>query len=117
MHLRTYLMSQWDLACLRFWSLVVRLVFVVSVSVLVVAASITVGIVAIFFVMSGMAGGIAEMAGDRLWVGRLVTGVVVLAVMMIGGGIVTWRYRAVARDELRGKYEQADADQGRIETP
>jgi hypothetical protein len=114
-HVGTYLSSQWDLACLGFWSLVVRLVFVVSMSVLVVAASVTVGIVAIFFMMSGMAGGIAAMADGRLWVGRLVTGVVVLTMMSGAGGVIAWRYRAVVRDELRKKYEQRDPTRGRDE--
>jgi hypothetical protein len=110
-HLSTYITTQWDLACLSAWGLVVRLVFLISVAVLMVAASITVGILAIHYVMSGLAGGIGLLAGDRLWVGRLVTGLLVLVTLVITVATVIWRYQSISHRELRAKYEQHDPNE------
>lgn len=107
-HFSTYLSTQWDLACLSVWSLAVRVVFLVSVAVLLVAASVTVGIMAIHYVMSGLAGGIGSWAGDRLWLGRLVTGLFVLVVFATTVGVVVWRYQVHTHRQLRRKYEPGD---------
>ncbi len=100
-----YLHAQWDLACLTASSLVWRLVLALVAGALLAAASVTLGIIAMIYLMSGLAGAIAALAGHRAWVGHLFAGGLVLFVFGGGLGCAIWRLQHDASRKLRAKYD------------
>jgi hypothetical protein len=75
--------------------------------VLIVGLSIAAG----YFVLSGLAGGLSVLFGDRAWLGNLVAGLLLLA--GLGGGLSysVARHGRTARERTVDKYEERRARQ------
>jgi hypothetical protein len=68
-------------------------------------------VLASWFALSGLAQGLGEMFGDRAWIGKLITGGVVLAGVMLWGSCAAWIRKSASRKRTIEKYEARRARQ------
>jgi len=64
-----------------------------------------------WFVLSGIAGGLGELFGDRLWIGNIVTGVLASTGLGLGIYYAVARRMRISRKRTIEKYEERQARQ------
>jgi len=102
-----YVTARTDSARLSLRSTVLRISFA-ALGLVVVAGLI---ITATWFVLKGIAEGVGLLFGGRLWVGNIVTGVLLLAGLGLAMYCAVASRRTTSRERVIGKYEQRQARQ------
>jgi uncharacterized membrane protein len=74
-------------------------------------AGITVIIVAVVYLLSGIAHGLGRLLGDEFWLGELLTAVVIFLALMIAGWIAVRSMNRKARERTMKKYERRQQQQ------
>jgi hypothetical protein len=65
----------------------------------------------VWLLLSGIAGGIGELLGDRPWLGGIITSTVILIVCGLAGWIVYRRIKSSGLKSIRRRYEERQAKQ------
>ena len=74
-------------------------------------AGVTVIIVAVVYLLSGIAHGLGRLFGDEFWLGELVTAIVIFLALMIAGWIAVRSMNRKARERTMKKYERRQQQQ------
>jgi hypothetical protein len=74
-------------------------------------AGVTVVIVAVVYLLSGIAHGLGRLFGDEFWLGELTTAVAIFLVLITTGWIVIRSMNRKARERTIGKYERRQQQQ------
>lgn len=74
-------------------------------------AGVTVIIVAVVYLLSGIAHGLGRLLGDQLWLGELTTGAAIFLVLIFSGWVVIRSMNRKARERTIGKYERRQQQQ------
>lgn len=103
-----YAATQVDAVKAKATWLVIYAVLGIVAAIIGTAALVTVGVLLI----AGIAGGLGELFG-RLWLGQLVTAILVLAIIGVGAVVGMKVLRGSLKRKLMAKYEQRHQDQRR----
>jgi hypothetical protein len=63
-------------------------------------------VIASWFILSGVAGGVSELFGNRPWVGSFTTGILLLGGLWLGTYFIMAKQNRIARDRAAKKYER-----------
>jgi hypothetical protein len=102
-----YVAAKTDSAKLRLQDTLLWMVFAALGFVMLGGFLVT----ASWFVLSGIAGGLGVLCGDRLWIGNIVTGVWALAALGLGVYYVVAKHQKAARERTTALYDNRQAQQ------
>jgi hypothetical protein len=88
-----------------------NLVMLVSLGAIAAVTGLAFVFCTVWLLLSGIAGGIGELLGDRPWLGGIITSAVILIVGGLAGWIVYRRVKSSGLKSIRRRYEERHAKQ------
>jgi Putative Actinobacterial Holin-X, holin superfamily III len=88
-----------------------NLVMLVALGVIAGVAALAFVFCTIWLLLSGIAGGLGELLGDRPWLGGIIISAVILIVGGLAGWIVYRRFKSSGLKSTRRRYEERQAKQ------
>lgn len=83
-----------------------KVVFYAAIGIVGALAGATLLVVAVVMLLSGVAGGLAELMGNRPWAGNLATGTVLAAVIFGSLRMVMPQWLVTSRRQTKDKYDR-----------
>ena len=88
-----------------------RLIWMAAAGVVAGVAGVTLIIVAVVYLLSGIAHGLGRLYGDQLWLGELTTAIAIFLILGVTGWILISSINRKSRERTIGKYERRQQQQ------
>jgi hypothetical protein len=88
-----------------------NIILLAAIGVIAVAMAAAFLVCTVWLLLSGIAGGIGELVGDRPWLGSIITSVVILIIATIAFWIVYRRVQSSGWKAVRKRYERRQCEQ------